>query len=122
MSYISRGSLNCVVIIQLFSKLPKSKCKTITPNRGGEFALYRDFSTACGVDCFFSDPQSPLQRRTNENTNGLLREYLPKRKDISPVSNQFIESVANKLNRPPRKCLGWKTPYEVFYDKTLHLI
>lgn len=58
---------------------------------------------------------------TNENTNGVLREYLPKGADIRNISNRQIEEFVLKLNTRPRKCLGWKTPYEILYGKSLHL-
>lgn len=109
-------------IQRLFSTIPHQTKKTITPDRGFEFAYYNRIEQENNVECFFADPSSPWQRGTNENTNGLLREYLPKRTDIDPVSNEFIQSVANKLNFRPRKCLGWKTPYEVFHNSDLELI
>ena len=59
---------------------------------------------------------------TNENTNGLLREYFPKRKDITNYSDEYIAAVTDKINKRPRKCLGYKTPFEVYYSKTLHII
>lgn len=107
---------------KLLSCLPQSKRKTITPDRGNEFAYYNQFSKENTISCYFSDPCSPWQRGTNENTNGLLREYLPKRVDMTPVSEEKIAFYAQKLNTRPRKCLGWKTPYEVFYGKVLRLI
>ncbi len=110
------------VSINLFSGLPFDKRKTITPDRGSEFALYHKFSKAANIDCYFFNPQTPWQRGTNENTNGLLREYLQKEKDTTLVPDSYIQSFMHKLNTRPRKCLKWKTPYEVFYDKVLHLI
>jgi len=109
-------------IIHLFSTIQQSNLKTITPDRGLEFMRYKEFSNAYGINCFFADPYSPWQRGTNENTNGLLREYLPKRQDLTDVPDRSIDVFISKLNLRPKKCLGWKTPYEVFYDKVLHLI
>lgn len=109
-------------IIELFSTVPQIHRKTITPDRGKEFMLYNEFSHSCGMECYFADPYSPWQRGTNENTNGLLREYLPKGIDITPVYEQTIDLFVSKINLRPKKCLGWRTPYEVFYDKVLHLI
>ena len=106
----------------LLSPLPQTKRKTITPDRGNEFAYYSQFSKENNISCYFSDPCAPWQRGSNENTNGLLREYLPKRADITPVTDEKIAFYAQKLNTRPRKCLGWKTPYEVFYDTVLHLV
>ena len=71
---------------------------------------------------YFPDPHAPWQRGTNENTNGLLREYSPKGEDISGIFDSQIQEWANKLNTRPRKCLNWKTPYEVFFNESLHLI
>lgn len=97
----------------LFSIL-MNKWKTFTSNRGQEFPLK--------INCYFSDPLFPWKRGTKENTNGLVREYLPKSIDKTPISDDFIESVAFKINNRPRKCFGWKIPYEAFYKKVLHLI
>ncbi len=109
-------------IKNLLSSIPMNQRKTLTPDRGQEFAHYERISTENHIDCYFADPSSPWQRGTNENTNGLVREYLPKSVDMTPIFDDFIESVAFKINNRPRKCLGWKTPYEVFYKKVLHLI
>ncbi|OBX11291.1 hypothetical protein QV09_02880, partial [Gallibacterium salpingitidis] len=62
------------------------------------------------------------QRGTNENANGLLRQYCPKGMDMTPVSEVKIQAAVDKLNHRPRKCLNWKTPYEVYFDKVLHLV
>ncbi|WP_349630353.1 IS30 family transposase [Lentilactobacillus sp. Marseille-Q4993] len=67
------------------------------------------------IPFYFPDPNSPWQRGTNENTNGLLREYMPKGVDISTINDKEIQGYATKLNKRPRKCLGWKTPYESFF-------
>ncbi|WP_143442045.1 IS30 family transposase, partial [Lentilactobacillus parabuchneri] len=68
------------------------------------------------------DPHSPWQRGTNENTNGLLREYLPKGTDLDSITDRRIQAYAEQTNNRPRKCLGWKTPYEIFFNVVLHLI
>lgn len=121
---IPRNDSICVrdMIVKLFSPLSKKQRKTITPDRGPEFAQYNNFSKLSGLDCYFADPWSPWQRGTNENTNGLIREYLQKRTDMTPVSNDYIESVIHKLNNRPRKCFGWKTPNEIIYDTSSILI
>lgn len=107
---------------QLLSSLGKRNLKSITSDRGSEFSQYPKITNKYDVEFYFSDPYSPWQRGTNENTNGLIREYLPKRKDIGLYVDEFIEQFVDKLNFRPRKCLGWKTPYEVFFDKKLSLI
>lgn len=109
-------------MISLLSTLPKKKRRTITPDRGKEFSKHSSVTKALnGVQFYFPDPHAPWQRGTNENTNGLLREYLPKSFDIALSSENQIADFIQKLNHRPRKCLGWKTPYEVFFEKSLHL-
>lgn len=104
----------------------ESKLRSITPDRGKEFAKHRLVSEALGVEFYFQfyfpDPHQPWQRGTNENTNGLLREYFPKQQDINQWNDDDIQSVVDKLNLRPRKCLGWKTPYEVYFKKSLYLV
>lgn len=75
-----------------------------------------------GTPFYFPDPHSPWQRGTNENTNGLVREYLPNGTDIDSITDKQIQAYAEQLNNRPRKCLGWKTPSEVFFNVVLHLI
>ncbi|HGF6270412.1 TPA: IS30-like element ISApl1 family transposase, partial [Escherichia coli] len=93
--------------------------RSITPDRGKEFAQHRLVTEALGVEFYFPEPHQPWTRGTNENTNGLLREYFPKHQDINQWSEVDIQQVINKLNLRPRKCLGWKTPYEVYFKKSL---
>lgn len=100
--------------VNFFSGLASDKRKTITPDRGSEFALYKYFGSVSNINCYFSDPHSHWQRGTNENTSGLIREYLPKGKDMMLIPETYIQSFTHKLNTRPRKCLNWKTPYEVF--------
>lgn len=110
-------------ILEMFSEIPKKYAKTITPDRGKEFALHEEVSKALErLEFYFADPSSPWQRGSNENTNGLLREYLPKKKDMSSITDEEVEGFVFKLNTRPRKCLGWRTPFEVFWNKVLHLI
>ena len=71
---------------------------------------------------YFPPPSQPWQRGSNENTNGLLREYFPKQQDIGQWDNQYIQTKVAKLNLRPRKCLDWRTPYEVYYQKVLQLV
>uniref|UniRef100_UPI000661730B IS30 family transposase n=2 Tax=Cardiobacterium hominis TaxID=2718 RepID=UPI000661730B len=95
---------------------------SITPDRGKEFARHAEVTKALGAEFYFPPPYQPWQRGTNENTNGLLREFFPKHQDIAQYSDEYIEKCVWKLNNRPRKCLQWRTPYEVHFDKALHLV
>jgi IS30 family transposase len=108
-------------MIEMLSKITSNKVKTITPDRGKEFAKHSLVTQTLGIPFYFSDPHAPWQRPTNENFNGLLREYMPKSTDFKKYTNCEIEEYVAKLNTRPRKCLNWKTPEEVFYSKALHL-
>ena len=99
--------------------LPTELARSLTWDRGKEMSAHAQFRGETGIPVFFADPQSPWQRGTNENTNGLLRQYFPKGTDLSRWSAQEIEAVAHALNTRPRKSLGWKTPAEVFNEHLL---
>lgn len=102
--------------------LKDEPCCSITPDRGKEFAKHADVSAALDdVKFYFPLPHHPWQRGTNENTNGLLREYFPKGTDFDTISEAYVQSKVAELNMRPRKCLGFKTPYEVYHSETLHL-
>ena len=88
--------------------------KTMTYDRGSEMARHRDLATTNGIQVYFADPYSPWQRGSNENANGLIREYLPKGSDLSGVSQQELNTIANRLNERPRRILDYQTPREVF--------
>lgn len=94
---------------------------SVTADRGSEFAAHADVTAELGVEFYFALPHHPWQRGTNENTNGLLREYFPKGKPIE-ASEEEVQAVYDKLNRRPRKCLGYRTPYEVFHSTSLQLV
>lgn len=99
------------------TKLPEQLRKTLTWDRGKELSGHALFAIETGTKVFFADPHSPWQRPSNENTNGLLRQYFPKGTDLSRWSAEDLGAVAHALNNRPRKILGWKTPAEVFEDQ-----
>jgi IS30 family transposase len=100
--------------------LPEQLRRSLTWDRGKELSQHAAFTVETGVAVYFADPRSPWQRGTNENTNGLLRQYFPKGTDLSRWSTEEIEAVANALNSRPRKILGWRTPAEAL-DEHLQL-
>lgn len=104
-------------LVGSITKLPEQLRETITWDRGKEMSGHAAFALATGTRVFFADPHSPWQRPTNENTNGLLRQYFPKGTDLSRWSAEDLEAVALALNNRPRKVLGWKTPTEVFEEQ-----
>lgn len=89
--------------------------KTFTVDNGSEFAKFKKLEDAINVRVFFADPYSPWQRGLNENTNGLLRRYFPKGCNFHDVDDKVLQEVVEKLNHRPRKCLNFRTPYEVLY-------
>jgi IS30 family transposase len=99
------------------TKLPEQLRKTLTWDRGKELSGHTRFALETGTKVFFADPHSPWQRPTNENTNGLLRQYFPKGTDLSRWSAEDLEAVALAVNNRPRKILDWKTPAETFEEQ-----
>ena len=101
-------------LIKNARRLPQELYKSLTWDRGKEMADHTRFTLATDIKVYFCDPHSPWQRGTNENTNGLLRQYFPKGKDISAYSQAQLNTVARKLNERPRKSLNYETPAERF--------
>jgi len=104
-------------LVASMTKLPQQLRQTLTWDRGKELSGHAQFALETGTKVFFADPHSPWQRGTNENTNGLLRQYFPKGTDLSRWSAEDLEAVALALNNRPRKSLDWKTPAEVFEEQ-----
>jgi transposase, IS30 family len=101
-------------VISQMSRYPTWFTKTLTWDRGSEMARHAQITQLTGIKVYFADPHSPQQRPSNENTNGLLREYFPKSTDLSVHTAADLQAVADQLNDRPRKRLGFRTPREVF--------
>lgn len=100
--------------IQSFRKTPRALRRTLTVDNGKEFSHFKELENKTGLKVYFADPYAAWQRGTNENTNGLLRQYFPKGTDFRKISEKDIAIVVKKLNNRPRKCLNYRTPYEVY--------
>lgn len=97
-------------LLTAFKKMPEQYRKSLTWDRGMELAKHADLTKELGIPVYFCDPQCPWQRGTNENTNSLIRQYFPKKTDLSPHTQERLNEVANQLNERPRKTLKFKTP------------
>jgi IS30 family transposase len=115
---VARKDTETVVtaLIKHARKLPQELYKSLTWDRGKELSAHRRFTLATDIKVYFCDPQSPWQRGTNENTNGLLRQYLPKGMDLSTVSQAKLNAIARRLNERPRKTLNFESPAERFQE------
>jgi len=102
--------------IPVYRPLPKALRRTLTVDNGKEFSRFKELESSTRIKVFFADPYAAWQRGTNENTNGLLRFYFPKGTDFSQVSEDELNRAVRRLNHRPRKCLGYRTPYEVMRD------
>jgi transposase, IS30 family len=103
---------------ELLRRLPK---KTMTNDRGREFTEHKQLSNQLGIPVFFCHPYSSSERGTCENRIGVLRQYLPKGKDLKHLKHKTLQAIEVELNNRPMKCLDWKTPYEVLYGKKVAL-
>jgi IS30 family transposase len=108
-------------IAATITTLPEQLRRSLTWDQGAEMAQHAQLRIDPGISVFFCDPHSPWQRGTNENTNGLLRQYFPKGTDLSRHSIEELAAVAHALNSRPRKTLGWRTPAEALNDHLLSL-
>jgi IS30 family transposase len=105
----------------LASRFPKGTFKTATVDRGKEFACHQTLEEQFEMDVYFADPYSSWQRGTNENANGLLREFFPKGTDLAKVSSKELAHALHLINHRPRKCLGWKSAHDSFLEELSHL-
>ena len=113
---VARSDTETVInaLIKNARKLPQELYKSLTWDRGHEMADHKRFTLATDISVYFCEPHSPWQRGSNENTNGLLRQYFPKGVDISHYSQAQLNAIARKLNERPRKTLNYETPAERF--------
>jgi IS30 family transposase len=110
-----------VSLARVLGRLPEQLRGSLTWDRGPELAEHAELSRVTGIPVYFCDPQSPWQRGTNENTNGLLRQYFPKGTPLSGVSQATLNACARRLNRRPRKVLGFKSPNDILAGVALTL-
>ena len=107
-------------MIGAMSELPAHLWRSLTWDQGSEMARHAEITLATGLDIYFCDPHSPWQRGSNENTNGLLRQYFPKGTVLSGHSKAHLDDIAAKLNRRPRQTLAWRTPAQALNDLLLN--
>jgi len=109
-----KGDAFNAATVEAFKKIPAKYKKSFTVDRGVEFYSHKKLSIGTGMKVYFCDPYSPWQRGTNENTNGLLRQYFPKGSSFADISHSYLQHIVDRINNRPRKRLGFLSPYEVF--------
>ena len=109
-----KGDAFNAATVKAFEKIPRKYKKSFTVDRGVEFYSHKQLSKDTGMKVFFCDPYHPWQRATNENTNGLLRQYFPKGSSFADISHNLLQLVVDLINNRPRKRLGFRSPAEVF--------
>lgn len=103
-------------ILKCLTELPKALVRTLTVDNGKEFSRFKEIEERTGVDVYFTHPYCAWERPINENHNGLLRQFLPKKTDLNKVSDESLQRIIEKLNNRPRKKLNYRTPQEVFQE------
>lgn len=103
-----------LAVIDALQDFPESWLKTLTLDNGTEFAQHEEIAQTLPIDIYFADPYASYQRGTNENTNGLVRRYLPKGTDFANITQEQLDAIADELNNRPRKKLAYRTPNQVF--------
>ena len=106
-------------LMKAIGDLPLMARKSITFDRGTEFVSWPHLQAELGTRTWFCDPSSPRQKGTVENTNRRFRKWLPRTRDITRMPDLELKQLCDQLNNTPRKCLGWKTPAEVFQERML---
>lgn len=109
------------VIEHIFLQTSSNEIKTVTPKRGKEFSANKRITDEFNVEFYFPDPHAPWKRGTNENTNGLVREYIPKGTAMENYSDDYIELMVKQINSRPRKLFGWRSANEYYLSQVFHL-
>jgi IS30 family transposase len=109
-------------LLAAFARLPEPMRKSLTWDRGVEMTRHAEFTAATGLPVYFADAYCPWQRGSNENTNGLLRQYFPKKTDLAAHTPEHLQQVVDEINSRPREVLGWQTAHEVFQAAVVGLI
>nr|WP_299794385.1 IS30 family transposase [uncultured Marivita sp.] len=108
-------------LIQGLAPLPAEARQSITFDRGTQFSAWKHLKAGIGAEAWFCDPHAPYQKGTVENTNNRLRKYLPRSTEPTALTNRYLRSICHRLYSTPRKCLGYRTPAEVFESKLMEI-